>query len=79
VTSETSQHPEPVPEPPDTLEIVGQEFRQIVPFSKLVEEGFGVFGGMIVMFVRATRRALTPPFVLGDSAYQVEMLGTRSL
>lgn len=77
MTTETSH--EPPQEPPDTLDIVQQEFRTIVPFTRHVEEAFGVFGGMIVMFVRATRRAVTPPFVLGDTAYQVEMLGTRSL
>lgn len=60
-------------------EMVQQELAAIIPFSARVQDAFGSFGGMIVMLVRATRRAFTRPFSAGTVAYQIEMLGTRSL
>ncbi len=69
----------PEQEPTDLTDMVQQELAAIIPFSARVQDAFGVFGGMIVMFVRAARRAFTRPFALGTVGYQIEMLGTRSL
>jgi phospholipid/cholesterol/gamma-HCH transport system permease protein len=44
-----------------------------------VQEAFGAFGGLVVMLVRALRRAFMRPLSFGAVAYQIEMLGTRSL
>lgn len=73
--------PEQPHEPAQTelTQMVQQELAAIIPFSSRVQDGFGAFGGMIVMFVRAARRAFLRPFALGTVAYQIEMLGTRSL
>ena len=72
---------EPAGEQPQTelREMVQQELAAIIPFSARVQDAFGHFGGMMVMLVRAGRRAFTRPFGLGTVAYQIEMLGTRSL
>ena len=69
----------PEQEPTDISDMVQQELAAILPFSARVQDAFGVFGGMVVMFVRAARRAFSRPFALGNVAYQVEMLGARSL
>ena len=78
MTDSAPQHPE---EPTQTElgDMVQQELAAIIPFSARVQDAFGVFGGMVVMLVRAARRAFTRPFALGTVAYQIEMLGTRSL
>ncbi|MFO0596945.1 MAG: ABC transporter permease [Myxococcaceae bacterium] len=72
------EQPQP-PETPELRDIVQQEMMAIIPFSRRVQEAFGVFGGMIVMLVRALRRAFTRPLPIGEVAYQIEVLGTRSL
>jgi phospholipid/cholesterol/gamma-HCH transport system permease protein len=79
VTTETPQHAEPPDEPSETFEMVQEELKAIIPFSARVEEGASLFGGMVVMFVRAVRRAFTRPLAPGEVAYQIEMLGARSL
>jgi phospholipid/cholesterol/gamma-HCH transport system permease protein len=81
VSQTTDQQPI-LPEAPETTELtsmVQQEMLAILPFSARVQSGFGAFGGMIVMLVRALRRAFTRPFAVGEVAYQIEALGTRSL
>ena len=77
MTRDPPQHPE---EPQTELgDMVQQELAAIIPFSARVQDGFGAFGGMMVMLVRASRRAFSRPFAFGRVAYQIEMLGTRSL
>ena len=71
--------PEQEPAQTELTEMVQQELAAIIPFSSRVQDAFGMFGGMVVMFVRAARRAFTRPFALGTVGYQIEMLGTRSL
>jgi phospholipid/cholesterol/gamma-HCH transport system permease protein len=71
---------EPEPQPTTELgDIVQQELASILPISVRINAAFQAFGGMVLMFVRATRRAFTRPFGLGTVAYQIEALGTRSL
>lgn len=65
--------------PPDTAEMVQQELSNILPFWDRVQESFGTFGSAMVMLVKAVRRTFSRPFAVGQIAYQVEMLGTRSL
>lgn len=63
----------------ELADLVQQELAAILPFSVRVYEAFRAFGSLMVMLVRATRRAFTRPFGAGEVAYQIEMLGTRSL
>ncbi|HEY0882975.1 MAG TPA: ABC transporter permease [Archangium sp.] len=71
---------EPEPQPTTELgDIVQQELASILPISVRINDAFQAFGGMVLMFVRATRRAFTRPFAFGTVAYQIEALGTRSL
>ena len=75
--SEQAQHPPP----PETElhEMVQQELEAILPFSARVREALFQLGAVMVMLARATKRIVTPPFGLGAVAYQVEVLGVRSL
>lgn len=77
----TEGSPPPPEEPAETelSDMVQQELAAIIPFSARMQDAFGAFGGMAVMFVRASWRAFKRPFSLGSVAYQIEMLGTRSL
>jgi phospholipid/cholesterol/gamma-HCH transport system permease protein len=59
--------------------MVQQELASIIPFSQRLQESFATFGAMMLMFARAVRRTSTRPIAIGQIAYQVEMLGTRSL
>ena len=75
-----SSPPEPVePVTSDLSEMVGQELAAIIPFSARVQEGFGTFGGMMVMLIRAVQRTFRKPAAIGETAYQVVALGARSL
>lgn len=63
----------------ELAEIVQQELAAIIPFSSRVQDALGTFGSLMVMVLRALRRAFQKPFGLGEVAYQIEMLGTKSL
>jgi len=72
--------PQPEPGPPTEIaELVQQELVSLLPWSARLKEAVEGFGVMTVMFVRASRRALSPPFGFADIAHQVEQLGVRSL
>lgn len=72
--------PEPSePEQTELADMVQQELAAMIPFSARVQDAFEAFGGLMVMLVRAVRRAFMKPFAVGEVAYQIEMLGTRSL
>ena len=79
MTDSTPEHHPEEPTQTELTEMVQQELAAIIPFTARVQDGFGAFGGMMVMLVRASRRAFSRPFALGRVAYQIEMLGTRSL
>jgi phospholipid/cholesterol/gamma-HCH transport system permease protein len=66
-------------QPPDTAEMVQQELSNILPFWDRVQDAFATFGSAMVMLVKAVKRTFSRPFAIGQIAYQVEMLGTRSL
>ncbi len=70
----------PVPPPPtEFVDMVQQELEAMIPFSARVRDAFWQLGGMVAMFVRAIKRAVTPPFSLSSIAYQIEVLGVHSL
>jgi phospholipid/cholesterol/gamma-HCH transport system permease protein len=72
--------PQPEPAPPTEIsELVQQELVSLLPWSARLKEAVEGFGVMTVMFVRASRRALSRPFGFADIAHQVEQLGVRSL
>ncbi len=68
-------------EPPkaELTDLVQEELASMLPWTQRLQESFARFGAMMVMFVRAVRRTFTRPASIGQIAYQVEMLGTRSL
>ncbi len=71
---------EPVPEERAELgALVRQELVSILPFSARVRAALQEFGVMVLLFVRAARRAVTPPLELGELARQIELLGVGSL
>jgi phospholipid/cholesterol/gamma-HCH transport system permease protein len=63
----------------DLTEMFQQELESVLPWTARFREAMETFGGMVVMSLRAVKRVVTPPFALGDIAYQVEVLGIRSL
>lgn len=74
----------PAPRGPTTgetelAELVQQELESIIPFTARINRAWLQLGGMVFMFARACLRAVTPPLALGATAYQVVMLGVRSL
>lgn len=75
----TGSNPRFEPPADTTAEMVQQELANIIPFWERVQESFAVFGSAMVMLVKAVRRTFTRPFAVGQIAYQVEMLGARSL
>jgi phospholipid/cholesterol/gamma-HCH transport system permease protein len=73
-----------VPKAPTTQEtelsqLVQQELENIIPFTARINRAWLQLGGMVFMFARALKRAVTPPLAFGALAYQVVMLGVRSL
>jgi phospholipid/cholesterol/gamma-HCH transport system permease protein len=60
-------------------EMLKDELSSILPFSERLKRGFNELGSTALMTARALKRAVTPPFALGDTVYQIEMLGIRSL
>jgi phospholipid/cholesterol/gamma-HCH transport system permease protein len=73
------------PEPQNELEqesipeLVQQELEAILPFTARFRRGLEQLGEVSVLLGRAVARALKPPFSLGAVAYQLEVLGLRSL
>ncbi|MBL9037919.1 MAG: ABC transporter permease [Archangium sp.] len=59
--------------------MVQQELENIIPFTARVRRAITQLGDMAVMLVRALRRLVTPPLEINELAYQVEVLGVRSL
>ena len=60
-------------------EMVQQELSSMLPWTARLKDGLAALGGMVVMLARATTRLFSRPSSLGESAYQVEALGVRSL
>jgi len=60
-------------------EVVRQELQAMLPFSERMRQGVEQLGGMAVLFGRAVRRGFQRPLAPAALAYQVEMLGVRSL
>ena len=77
--SDPTQGEHPEHPPTELTDLVQQELESILPWTARVRESLEAFGAMVLMFFRAARRAVTPPFGLGDAAYQIEVLGVRSL
>jgi phospholipid/cholesterol/gamma-HCH transport system permease protein len=72
--------PEPVPEEREELAaLVRQELANIIPFTARFKAAVNEFGVMVLLFLRAARRAVTPPLGLAELARQIELLGMRSL
>jgi phospholipid/cholesterol/gamma-HCH transport system permease protein len=60
-------------------DVVQQELVAMLPWSAKLRSGLAQLGGMAVMLVRVFSRALQGPIELGEVAYQIEVLGVRSL
>ncbi|MHB8873907.1 MAG: MlaE family ABC transporter permease [Myxococcaceae bacterium] len=72
---------EPAPETGEEPlhEVVGQELQAIIPFREKLKEALEQLGGVVVMLLRTIGKALRPPYAPAEVAYQIEMLGVRSL
>jgi phospholipid/cholesterol/gamma-HCH transport system permease protein len=66
-------------EPEPLVDIVQQELESIIPFTARVRETITDLGEVMLLGVRSIVRGFTPPFGFGEIAYQIEMLGVRSL
>lgn len=71
--------PAPDHEPAPLVDLVQQELESIIPLTARIREAVTELGSVVVLSVRSFRLAITPPFGFKDIAYQVEMLGVRSL
>ncbi len=60
-------------------EVVQQELEAILPFTAKLRRAIEQLGELSVLFGRIAARAFRRPFALGSWAYQVEVLGLRSL
>ena len=60
-------------------EVVQQELQAIIPFREKIKEALEQLGGVTAMLARTVVRALKPPYAPAEVAYQIEMLGVRSL
>ncbi len=67
------------PPPTEISDLVQQELASLLPWTQRVKEAVEAFGVVMMMFFRAARRAVTPPFAFADTANQIEILGLRSL
>lgn len=67
------------PPPAELSELVEQELVALIPWRHRAREAVEGFGVMVLLFFRAARRAVSPPYALVDTARQVELLGVRSL
>jgi phospholipid/cholesterol/gamma-HCH transport system permease protein len=68
-------------EPPhtDLGDLVQEELALMLPFRDRARAALEAFGSMLVLLVRATKRAFVRPFDFGAVAQQIELLGIRSL
>ncbi len=60
-------------------EVVQQELETILPLAAKLREAITEMGGVFVLFGRCVVRAFRRPLALGAVAYQLEVLGVRSL
>ncbi len=60
-------------------EVVQQELEAILPFTAKLRRAVEQLGELAVLLGRTIARAVKPPFSLSAIAYQVEVLGVRSL
>ena len=60
-------------------EVVQQELEAILPLSAKLLSGIEQAGGVALLFARAAIRTLQKRFTFYDVAYQIEVLGIRSL
>jgi phospholipid/cholesterol/gamma-HCH transport system permease protein len=74
----TDPNARPLPEEP-LVDIVQQELESIIPFTARMREAITDLGEVIVLAGRTFKRFITPPYGIRDIAYQVELLGVRSL
>jgi phospholipid/cholesterol/gamma-HCH transport system permease protein len=70
---------EPEEEVESLREVVQQELEAMLPFTAKLRRAVEQFGEVAVLLARTIARAFTRPFPLGAIAYQVEVLGLRSL
>ncbi len=73
--------PPPGHEPEETAlpDLVQQELENILPLTARVRHAVTQLGGIVVMLAQALRRMFTRPLGMGEMAYQIEVLGVRSL
>lgn len=70
----------PEPEESETLrEVVQQELESILPFTAKLRRAIAELGELAVLLGRTMARAVRRPLSLNAIAYQVEVLGVRSL
>ncbi len=60
-------------------EAVQQEIEAILPFTAKLRMAIEELGEVSVLLARTISRAVKPPYALGAIAYQLEVLGIRSL
>lgn len=59
--------------------VVQEELEAMLPFTAKLRRAIGQLGELSVLLGRTIARAVQPPFSLSAVAYQVEVLGVRSL
>jgi phospholipid/cholesterol/gamma-HCH transport system permease protein len=59
--------------------VVQQELEAMLPFTAKLRRAIGQLGELSVLLGRTIARAVKPPFSFSAVAYQVEVLGVRSL
>jgi phospholipid/cholesterol/gamma-HCH transport system permease protein len=69
----------PEPEEESLGEVVQQELESILPFTAKARRAIEELGEVSVLLARTIARAVKPPYALGAIAYQLEVLGIRSL
>jgi phospholipid/cholesterol/gamma-HCH transport system permease protein len=79
MSSNSPHSAEPTPRETELAELVQQELESIIPFTARINRAWMQLGGMVFLLARAVRRAVTPPLAFDAMAYQVVMLGVRSL
>jgi phospholipid/cholesterol/gamma-HCH transport system permease protein len=79
VREETTNPGAPAPEPEPLVDIVQQELESIIPLTARIREAITELGAVVMLTVRTFQRLVVPPFGLKEIAYQIEMLGVRSL
>jgi len=74
-----NEHVEAGEEAESLGEVVQQELEAILPFTAKLRRAVEQLGEVAVLLGRTIARAAKPPFSLSAIAYQVEVLGVRSL